>query len=218
MGGATWRPTPAQPASPEVLSLLADPRRCATLLAGTRAGIARTTDGGAHWQAVVVGGAHRLAVHALAFGPQGFVYAGTTDGVWMSADGGVTWLSPGRRGEPRPALSLLVHPAGAPILLAGSGAGLLYSGDGGRTWAPTGSGLHAAVYCLLDADRHGTLLAGTDAGLYISRDNGAFWQLVALPAGISVKALAAGARHAVFAATSLGVYQSLDGGATWRSL
>ena len=118
----------------------------------------------------------------------------------MSGDGGHSWPARYRRGEPRPALCLLVAPtAGSPKtrdgsthhayrvspisyrLLAGTGAGVAYSGDGGVTWAPTGSGLQGVTYALLSVDKRGTLLTGTDAGLYVSHDHGTTWVRAALP-------------------------------------
>ena len=214
-GGAAWERLAAQPASTEVLALLADPRRCNVLLAGTRAGVAHTADGGRSWRLAIVGGRRRLAVHALVLGPDGHtVYAGTTDGVWTSADGGRSWPVRDQRSEPRPALCLLVHgPAGA-RLLAGSGAGVIDSGDGGVTWAPTGSGLLGTTYALQAVGTRGTLLAGTDAGLYVSHDDGAIWVRAALPADVTVKAFSAGGGR-IYAASNRGLYRSTDDGLTW---
>jgi photosystem II stability/assembly factor-like uncharacterized protein len=168
---------------------------------------------------VALGGQRRLAVHALAADPTtGLIYAGTTDGVWISPDGGRTWPPRRQRHEPRPALSLLPHPGGTASLLAGSGAGVIVSDDGGLTWTPVGSSPHVAVYALLDVDSRGTLLAGTDGGLFISHNDGGYWQPATLPVGTAVEALATGPDHVIYAGSSSGVYCSTDGGTTWQHI
>lgn len=218
--GATWRPPPAQPPGREILALWADAQHCGVVLAGGEGGVVRTQDGAAHWRTVSREGRRGPAVQALAGNPDsGVVYAGSSDGVWMSTDGGRTWPSRAQRDDPRSVLSLLPPAAGAaPRLLAGSQDGLAVSSDDGATWRPIGRGLQAVVYALLAVDGQGILLAGTDAGLYLSRNDGADWQPTALPPGIAVKALAQGPGREVYAASSLGVYRSTDGGTTWQHL
>jgi hypothetical protein len=84
------------------------------------------------------------------------------------------------------------------------------------TWPPTGEGLQATVYTLLDADGHGTRLASADAGLYRSRANGATWTPMPVPVDLTVSALVADPAHrSIYAATNLGLYLSADNGATW---
>lgn len=217
-GGATWTRLPAQPASTEILSLLADPWRCGVLLAGTRGGVARTDDGGRRWSMSFFGGAKRLAAQALVLDTHAnVIYAGTADGVWMSRDGGRSWPRRRQSGEPRPALALLVHPFGAQGLIAGTGAGVALSGPGGASWTRLGAGLNATVYALLPARDHsqGVLLAGTEAGLYRSHDGGASWTRAALPADLTVSAFARVSDHLIYAATNQGVYRSTNGGGAW---
>ncbi len=217
-GGAAWRPARSQPSSLEVLSLLADPRRCGVVLAGTRGGLARSDDGGAHWQMASIGGPPGLAVHALSGDPAGLLYVGTTDGVWVSTDGGSTWPPRRQYHEPRPVLAMLPHPGGTMRFLAGSGAGVVASPDGGLRWTPIGGSPHLLVYALLDVNDRGTLLAGTETGLYISHNGGAYWQPTTLPVDMAVKALALGPGHVIYAGSAAGVYRSVDGGATWQHL
>jgi photosystem II stability/assembly factor-like uncharacterized protein len=62
------------------------------LYAGTDSGVAKSTDGGATWSAVSVGGVPSVTVLAVDPSRAGTLYAGAgADGVFKSTDAGGTW-------------------------------------------------------------------------------------------------------------------------------
>jgi photosystem II stability/assembly factor-like uncharacterized protein len=97
-------------------SLLADPRRSATLFAGGVGGFFKSTDGGQVWtpsNSGLSGG-----VLTLAASPNGTLWAGGAS-VWRSRNGGATWRPSGRglptNGQVR---TLLAAPSNASVLYA----------------------------------------------------------------------------------------------------
>ena len=89
-GGATWRR--AGLARTPVLALAIKPKESATLYAGTDAGLFKSADAGASWQALH-GPLDGVRVEALAIDTEQprTVYAGTDRGVFWTADGGHGW-------------------------------------------------------------------------------------------------------------------------------
>lgn len=97
-------------------SLLADPRRSATLFAGGVGGFFKSTDGGQVWTPSnngLSGGVLTLAVS-----PNGTLWAGGAS-VWKSRNGGTTWR-PSGRGLPEDGQvrTLLTAPSNASVLYA----------------------------------------------------------------------------------------------------
>ena len=122
-GGTTWRR--AGLPRTEVHALAVDPKKPATLYAGTDAGLFTSTDAGASWQALE-GPLDGVLVQAVAIDPQRrrSVYAGTATGVFKSANGGRSW----RRFTRLPVRTfdaLAVDPA-AGIVYAGAYGGGIY--------------------------------------------------------------------------------------------
>jgi photosystem II stability/assembly factor-like uncharacterized protein len=99
-GGDTWTAAntgltnpgaPCCTASSEVIALAIDPQTPATLYAGTRGGVFKSTDGGGTWGATGLGSFY---VRAIAIDPRTptTLYAGTSGaGVGKSTDGGASW-------------------------------------------------------------------------------------------------------------------------------
>jgi photosystem II stability/assembly factor-like uncharacterized protein len=153
-GGDTW--TPISEGLPlfggylcPVLSLAVDPNDPDTIWAGTQysGGIARTTDGGAHW--TVMGLTDGNFVNAISVNPadSGDILAGSgfwDGGIYRSTDSGATWrvvlehiafvMAFAR--DPR-------NPAW--IYAATEGYGVLRSLDGGETWTAFNDGLYYPV-------------------------------------------------------------------------
>jgi len=95
------------------------------------------------------------------------------------------------------------------------------STDGGRTWQDVqtdlpGTDLHGFAGDPGDAEHIYAMVAGQ--GLFESRDGGSKWKsLVAQPPGATGPlTVAAGSPAALYAATSLGVMRSKDGGQSWH--
>lgn len=112
---------------------------------GAGGGVWKTADGGATWTSLT-DGIHDLAVGAIALAPSSsnVVYVGTGEGgvgssfipgigLLKSLDGGATWTLPDRV-LASSFYRILVHPANANELVAGTSGGAFRSTDGGATW------------------------------------------------------------------------------------
>ena len=130
-------------------------------------GVARSFDGGLHWQrpGTDLGG----PVLALARSPLSheLVLAGTVHGLlFRSSDDGVTWnllSAPGGQIQ-----AITFDPSSEnTVYLASGGLGVARSGDGGLTWTPMNEGLPTRAPWALVIDPTGTTLhVATEAGVF----------------------------------------------------
>lgn len=120
-----------------VLSLAASPDPAGPLLAGTKAGLLASRDGGVTWTPVT-GVPAGVAVTAVGFAPDdhvAYAYAARADlGLLRSRDGGERWEPTGFVGGPETVLVALVAGPGRHVVVATSRSDVLRSRDGGRTW------------------------------------------------------------------------------------
>ncbi len=130
----------AAPGLANVLSLAASPSADEPLLAGTRAGLMVSRDGGATWSPVAALPAD-APVTAIAYHPgdaaQVYAYVVRPDrGLMRSRDGGATWEATSlARGGRTPVVAIAVGP-GDNVALATTDSMVLQSRDAGRTWRP----------------------------------------------------------------------------------
>jgi photosystem II stability/assembly factor-like uncharacterized protein len=212
-----WMPLRGMPHG-EVTALevvLSDP---ATWYVGTREALFKTDNAGGRWSRVDGWTAATPGVTALALdrSAPATVYAGTGEGLFRSLDGGQRWCLV-LAGETVRAVH--VHPTPYPVVLASAGKRLWRSLDGGDTWVLAAS-LEEEVVDTLATAWDGTdvlVLAGGANGLHRSRDGGDTWDTtVDLPLR-DVRALAVDPqdRRHVLAATGDGLWESVDGSASW---
>jgi photosystem II stability/assembly factor-like uncharacterized protein len=126
------------------------------------------------------------------------------------------------RGEPT-ILAITVHPTNPQIVYVSSSKGVVKSRDGGATWTAINEGLeHSQVLAFaIDPSAPSTVYAGTFANaVYKSSDGGQRWR----PANIGMKehvsvvnafAISPRTSEELYAATTVGVFRSTDGGGTW---
>jgi photosystem II stability/assembly factor-like uncharacterized protein len=111
-------------------ALLALPGKPGQLLAASSDGMARSTDGGMHWQIIqsISGGIFGGIVTA---GPGKPIYASGDAGVYASTDGGKTFklVNAGITYG-----SLTVSPVNPQVLYGRTGTAVYYSANGGQTW------------------------------------------------------------------------------------
>ncbi len=114
-----------------ILGLLAIPGAPGYLLAYGNEGMARSTDGGLHWQVIkgVTDGVFSLATP----GPHSPIYASGDAGVFASLDGGTTFAQVNGQASYS---ALSVSPAEPQVLYGKTGTAVYRSRDGGYTWNP----------------------------------------------------------------------------------
>ncbi|MEZ4441049.1 MAG: MopE-related protein [Polyangiaceae bacterium] len=207
-----------------------DPGDVSRIVVATFKDIWLSVDGGASFQP----GNVAANVFDVAYDPvdaQRVYAASQTAGVLASLDGGATWTE-ANAGLPtawdtgacicQDTRALLVDAATPSTLFVGTnGRGLFRSTDAGATWIAVAPQLSdEAIGCLVQtSDR---LLACVDGeGLWESADQGTTF--TALTTGLPelrnlIDVVFDAPTSTLFAVTDAGVYESKDGGATWRGL
>lgn len=114
-----------------ITGLLAIPGMPGQLLAYSSDGMARSADGGIHWEVIkgITGGIFGPATS----GPHSPVYASGDAGIYISKDGGKTFALVNTQAAYG---SLSVSPAQTQILYGRTGTAVYRSTDGGYTWNP----------------------------------------------------------------------------------
>ncbi|MBZ5534464.1 MAG: transcriptional regulator [Acidobacteriia bacterium] len=201
-----------------------------------KGGVFRTENGGISWRQLI-DGLTSTDVHTLFQSPtDSSIWAGTSDGAfvliastgrWRRADL-VVGLQPASSTQARPTSGLSRtlggvagfsgDPASGHSFYAATQRGLFVSRDSGVSWKrlapPARSGSGSAVLALSD----GRILYATSAGLFFSRDQGVHWNAIPLedsPTSIHSLVALPDNEEILLMATERGVYQSIDGGATW---
>jgi len=167
-------------------------------------------------------------------------FDGTGLGIVKSTDGGATWGAPQSLGASRTIQSVLVSPNNRNLVLVATNTGLYRSADAGQTYTQVAS-INAAWKCwdlawaggsnyVLTAETDLANANGNTAGkVYRSTDEGATWtaatgidalatriSVASAPSNRSTLFAMAGKTNATTPASDLlGVYKSIDGGATW---
>ncbi|MFI9151640.1 F510_1955 family glycosylhydrolase [Streptomyces sp. NPDC053367] len=170
-------------------------------------GLVRSTDAGRTWTSLSLSGESDF--HALDFAG-GTVYGyDAGQGLLRTTEDGVSWKD-GARLE---ALDIAVGPTDPDVVLATTAEGVARSVDGGRTFT-TG---RRPVMALLSWPAKDALYGiDVSGGLNRSADGGTTWKKVSTVPGGQPQALTAvGAEH-VLAATQTGVFESQDGGRTFK--
>ncbi|HVR11014.1 MAG TPA: hypothetical protein VMW75_23425 [Thermoanaerobaculia bacterium] len=241
-GGATWNPTGALPIDGSYLDfyrIAVNPGTAGLVYVADEQGLFRSVDGGDAWQQTSsLGTANDVAIDPT--DPSRIYVVGpslTNDVLQYSDDGGATWSVPPSppyvllppNNYPTPnieqLLTVAIDPQNPAHLYTG-GDFLWTSQDRGQTWTqlfPPVSVL--LVRCLrIDPRPPGALYlfgSGNDPGIhavYKSLDRGQTWIAAdsGLPAGAVAQDLQIDSQtSALYLATQLGVFVSMDGGATY---
>jgi photosystem II stability/assembly factor-like uncharacterized protein len=209
------------------------PGSAETDIVSTNGGVAISRDQASDWAALP--STNGIAALAVATNPAPLLYAGG-DGLWKSDGSGVTKIT---SNLPAPIRALAVDPRDARRLLAATdNRTILASSDGGQTWGALGDNAPANITGLAFGDpANPTIFASTSGnGIFASVD-GRSWSNAsgfvngALPTR-NVFAIAfdplSGDRYvgpsgqslsgALYAATDIGIFKSIDAGVSWSPM
>lgn len=168
-------------------------------------------------------------VTAIAIDPEtpDTLYITTNDHVYKTRDGGSNWkiITEGM-GHAR-ILSLGIHPSQPATVYAGTlGDSVYRSVDGGNRWSIINAGMkeHVSVVnaFIFYPGEAGSILAATTVGIFKTTDGGLMWEELPNKGmdSVYVVAVAMNPRDSniFYAGTSGGVYMTVNGSATWRSV
>ncbi len=242
--GTTWRPYKSTDSGKswrlikdgiiddsDVFAITIDPRKADHLIASACSGIYESFNGGEKWAKIQGIPSQSRRTRDIVQHPSipGTVYAGTTEGFWMSTNGGKSWiLTTPRNLEVN---SIAVHPAEPNRVFIGTNNfGVLVSVDGGRNFVPSNDNFTSRfTYSVTpDLTQSNRLYAttqntSTSGGFFFtSSDGGASW-VQAKTLDINRVSPFAVLQDRIdptkmYLGTNVGIFNSLDRGATWKLL
>ena len=231
--GATWQSTPGGLAFPgyAVTSLAPDPLRpgvvWAALTGVVRGGLLAVSTDGLRFD-IVRRWEERAAsrvVALTALGGRRVVAVGGDTGIEITEDDGLTWRSSAPPLDSGSGVSFLAfHPSRPGVLYCGSFRHPFRSEDGGRTWTRIATGMveDTEVFAMdFPAASPDELWAATCGWIYRTTDGGAHW--TRFKEGLldrRTQAVRVDPRDAsrILAGTTGGVFESRDGGKSFRRL
>jgi photosystem II stability/assembly factor-like uncharacterized protein len=230
-GGKTWRSIKNGIIDDsDIFAIDIDPRDPNHIIASACSGIYESRAAGESWRKVQGIPSQSRRTRAIVQHPSiaGLVFAGTTEGFWRSERGGDadSWMvTTSRQLEIN---SIAIHPSRPQTVYIGTNNyGVMVSYDGGKNFAPTNGGYSGRFANVIVADREtpnrvyaATINTTTGGGFFfVSADNGDTWRpsMRSMPPRLISYAILQDGRDAniIYLGTNLGVYRSLDRGASW---
>ena len=214
----------------DIFAIDIDPRDPNHIIASACSGIYETSNAGDSWTKVQGIPSQSRRTRAIVQHPSipGLVFAGTTEGFWRSERGGKadSWMvTTSRQLEVN---SIAIHPSRPQTIYIGTNNyGVMVSTDGGKNFIPTNGGYSGRFANVIIADREtpnriyaATINTTTGGGfLFVSTDNGETWRpsMRSMPNRLITYSILQDTRDAnlIYLGTNLGVYRSLDRGASW---
>lgn len=233
-GGRTWRVIRNGIIDDsDIFAINIDPRNANHIIASACSGIYETRDAGESWRKVQGIPSQSRRTRAILQHPTvpGLVFAGTTEGFWRSAKGGDnnSWMvTTSRQLEIN---SIAVHPRNPDTVYIGTNNyGVMASYDGGKNFVPTNSGFSGRFVNFILPDRevanrvYATTINTTTGGgfFFVSSDGGTSWQpsMRNMPPRLIGYTILQDERdgNIIYLGTNLGVYSSVDRGASWAPI
>jgi photosystem II stability/assembly factor-like uncharacterized protein len=214
----------------DIFAIDIDPRDPNHVIASACSGIYETRNGGDSWHKVQGIPSQSRRTRAIVQHPSvaGLVFAGTTEGFWRSERGGDadSWMvTTSRQLEIN---SIAIHPSRPQNVYIGTNNyGVMVSYDGGKNFLPTNGGYSGRFANVIVTDREtpsrvyaATINTTTGGGFFfVSTDNGETWRpsMRSMPTRLITYSILqdSGDANRIYLGTNLGVYQSLDRGASW---
>jgi photosystem II stability/assembly factor-like uncharacterized protein len=230
-GGQTWKTIKNGIIDDsDIFAIDIDPRDHNHIIASACSGIYETSNAGDNWRKVQGIPSQSRRTRAILQHPSkpGVVFAGTTEGFWRSEKGGDadSWMVTTSRQLEINAIA--VHPSHPETVYIGTNNyGVMVSNDGGRNFAPSNGGYSGRFANAIMSDRempnrvYATTINTTTGGgfFFASDDGGQSWHpsMRSMPARLISYSLLQDAQDAniIYLGTNLGVYRSIDRGASW---
>lgn len=221
--GATWALSEdMQGKSVEALAVWGkDPK---VVVAGTRAGVWRTRDGGGKWERISAPWNHEMRViTAVAVDPGNadVIYAGTPHLPWKTVDGGANWkiIHTGMLDD-SDVFSIYIDPLRPQTVLASACSGIYRSETAGEKWAkfPGIPASHRRTHVIrLHPEKKNVVYAGTTLGLLKSVNGGGVFRQVNNLHILSMAFDPGNPERIYFATERAGLWRSEDGGETAKA-
>lgn len=214
----------------DIFAIDIDPRDPNHVIASACSGIYETRNAGELWRKVQGIPSQSRRTRAILQHPSiaGLVFAGTTEGFWRSERGGDadSWMvTTSRQLEIN---SITVHPARPETIYIGTNNyGVMVSNDSGKSFLPTNAGYSGRFANTIVADREmpnriyaATINTATGGGfLFASNDNGQSWRpsMRNMPPRLITYSILQDTINpdVIYLGTNLGIYRSVDRGASW---
>jgi photosystem II stability/assembly factor-like uncharacterized protein len=233
-GGKTWSSIKTGMIDDsDVFAIDIDPRDPNHIIASACSGIYDSRNGGGNWRKVQGIPSQSRRTRAILQHPStaGLVFAGTTEGFWRSEKGGAdgSWmLTTSKQLEIN---SIAVHPDNPMTVFIGTNNyGVMISRDAGKTFVPSNGGYSGrfANHIMSDREKPGrvyatTINTATGGGFFFtSDDGGGTWQpsMRNMPYRLVGHSMLQDERdpNIIYLGTNLGIYRSMDRGASWAPL
>jgi photosystem II stability/assembly factor-like uncharacterized protein len=231
-GGKTWSSIKTGMIDDsDVFAITIDSRNPDHVVASACSGIYESKSAGALWRKVQGIPSQSRRTRDIVQHPSlsNVIYAGTTEGFWRSVNGGESWMvTTSRQLEIN---SIAVHPKDPNTIYIGTNNyGVMISHDGGKNFVPSNEGYSGRrVYFILpDREQSGRVYAATintamgGGFFFVSNDGGQTWQpsMRSMPNRLIAYSILQDRADAntVYLGTNLGVYRSLDRGASWAPI
>jgi photosystem II stability/assembly factor-like uncharacterized protein len=234
-GGRTWKRAGSKETGmiddSDIMAIHIDESNPDIVLMSACSGIYRSTDGCGKWtkiQGIPYSSRRTHIIYQHPTKPD-VVYAGTTEGLWISTQGGKpdSWR---RVTSLRLVINAIaIHPdAPDRVLLGTEDNGVLVSADGGESYELSNAGyINRHVRAVL-ADRgergrvySGVIFDGSNSGFFVSEDGGVTWEQSMQGMGVrDVYALFQPefGDSTLYAGTNAGLYRSDDKGRSWMQV
>ena len=229
-GGQTWKITKTGIIDDsDIFAISIDSRDSRHVIMSACSGIYETRNAGEAWRKVNGIPSQSRRTRAILQNPAKLdtIYAGTTEGFWMSTNGGGDWkvTTPRQSFEVN---AIAAHPQNPDTVYIGTNNyGVMISHDGGRNFTPSNGGYSGrrAYAILADREKPGRIYAttintATGGGyFYVSNDDGETWQLSArnMPNRLIAYSILQDGKdgNVIYLGTNYGLYRSTDRGASW---
>ncbi len=234
-GGETWKRAGSKETGmiddSDIFAIHIDEANPDTVVMSACSGIYRSLDASSKWTKIQGIPYTSRRTHVIYQHPTrpDVIFAGTTEGLWLSTSGGKpeSWR---RVSSLRLVINAIaIHPDRPDrIFLGTEDNGILISNDGGESYEPSNAGFINRQVRTVLADRKergrvyaGVIFDGANSGLFVSEDSGLSWQQSMNGMGVrDVYSLYQQESNpeTIYAGTNHGLFRSDDQGRNWTSV